>query len=221
MYIELIIYFLILFTIVLSGLAKVRLLTYPFKILLSIILFTLISELTARFLAIKIHNSNPPYHILCIIQFAGFALIFRNLITHPFARKITSYSIPVFTLIALLNIIFLQNFFSFPSNAIMFSDIIFIIFSLVLFVQMLFESKELPLYKKSIFWFNTSVLVYSIVMPVCFGVLNYMMKHAYNSEILADFIEYFTFLFYITLGYSIIIDKRQKQQQQSDGQLEV
>ena len=208
MYYDLIIYYLILFVVAIIGMVRLSKLTIPFRILAYLIIVILISEIIARVLVYTIRNSNPPYHILCILQYAGFAYIYYRLLTGHRARIYILISIIPFCILSCLNTLFFQTFFTFPSNIIMLSYIVFIIFSLLLFMQMLDQPKETAIFKQSIFWLNIAILIYSIITPVSFGVLNYLAKHNLSAEIVGNFIEYFTFLYYLTIGYSILIDKK-------------
>jgi hypothetical protein len=207
MSLDLIFYFLILILIVLNGAVRFQNLTAPFKILTIVILIIFVSEVIARILAFTIKNSNPPYHILCILQYAGLAFIYNRLIVGRPLQNYILISIIPFSLLSISNTLFFQTLFSFPSNIIMLSYLIFILFSLILFMQMLEAPKEIIISKQSVFWFNSAILVYSITMPICFGILNYLVKHKLPDQLLGDFIEYFTFLYYLTLGYAIHLDK--------------
>jgi len=208
MYFDLIIYFLILFAVVLIGILRYKSLTSPFKVLVAVVFVILLSELCARLLAYLIKNSNPTYHILCILQYIGFSIIYSNLLSGQKLKRLILFSSIPFIILSFLNTLFFQRFLTFPSNLIMLSYIIFVVFALKLFLQMLDAPKELAIFKQSVFWFNCAILVYSIIMPVCFGVLNYLIKHQLSTDILANFIEYFTFLYYSTLGYAILIDTK-------------
>jgi len=207
--IDFIIYFAILALVVLNGIVKFNKLTIPFKVLVVLIFFVLLSEIASRILVAKIRNSNPPYHILCILEYAATAFIYSRLITGWRLHRYVLLSVIPFSALSVLNTLFFQKFFSFPSYSIMLSYIIFIFFALILFIQMLDSPKEIAIFKQSIFWFNCATLIYAVTVPVCFGVLNYLIKHKMSTDVLDTFLEYFAFLYYIIIGYSIHIDKKQ------------
>jgi hypothetical protein len=203
------IYLLILTIITLNGIVRFNKLTVPFKVLTVLMLITLISEITSRILVARIRNSNPPYHILVILEFAATAFIYSRLITGWRLHKLVLLSIIPFTILSVANTLFVQNFLSFPSLPIMLSYIIFIAFALILFIQMLDSPKEITIFKQSVFWFNSAILIYSVTVPICFGVLNYMTRHHLNNALLGDLLLYFTLIYYLTIGYAIHIDKKQ------------
>lgn len=203
-------YLFVLLMIVLNGMVRFKYLTIPFKVLTILIFIILLSELSTRILRVTIRNTNPAYHILCILQYWGIAFIFSKLFKRAALKKAVLVSIIPFTIVTILNTLFFQTFFKFPSSIIMLSYLIFICFSLILCIQMLHETEEVNIFKQSTFWFNIGILVYSITIPVCFGVLNYLIKHKLQTNALNLFIEYFTILYYLVLGYSIHLDKRER-----------
>jgi hypothetical protein len=209
MTLEFFIYLLILVAVTLNGISRFNALTVPFKVLTILLLITLFSEIVSRILVVKIRNSNPPYHIYVVLQFAATSFIYSRLITGWRLHKLILLSVIPFTILSLINTLFVQKFFSFPSNMIMLSYIVFIVFALTLFIQMLDSPKETAIFKQSIFWFNSATLIYSVAVPVCFGVLNYLIKHKLNDILLSDILLYFTLIYYVTLGYAIHIDKKQ------------
>jgi len=207
MAIDLILYLLLLLSISLYGIVSYKKLTIPFKALAITILWISLSEIAARVLARTIHNSSPTYHILCIFLYAGFTVTYSQLLTGARLKKGLLLSIIPFTILCIVNIIFFQSFFSFPSNTIVISYLLFVVYSLILFMQMLNAPKEVNIFKQGIFWFNIAMLVYSIITPLCFGVSNYLHVHKLYANLLNDFIEYFCFVYYATLGYAIYLDK--------------
>ena len=209
MTLEFFIYLIILIVISLNGISRFNNLTVPFKVLTILLLITLFSEIISRILVVKIRNSNPPYHIYVILQFAATAFIYSRLITGWRLHKLILLSVIPFTIFSVVNTLFVQKFFSFPSNMIMLSYIVFITFALTLFIQMLDSPKETAIFKQSVFWFNSAILIYSVTVPVCFGVLSYLIKHNLDNRLLSDILLYFTLVYYLTLGYAIHIDKKQ------------
>src|SRR5579872_1441580 len=125
MYFDLIIYYAILALIVLIGVIRFKTLTPPFRVLVVIILVILLSEISTRILAYSIRNSNPAYHILCILQYIGFALMYSKLLRGQSLKKAILISIIPFSVLSLLNTLFLQRFLTFPSNIIMLSYMVF------------------------------------------------------------------------------------------------
>jgi hypothetical protein len=204
---QLIIYFLIYSAIVVIGIVRYNNLTIPFRLLVLVIFIVALGEAAVDVLIRINKNGMPAYHISCVLQYIGFAFVYSKLITGRLKKYILISIIP-FCIFSVLNTVYLQTFFKYNTNIIMLSYIIFIIFSLLLFMQMLNAPKDIAIFKQSVFWFNCAVLVYSILMPVCYGGLNYMMKHKLDSNLLYEFMVYFTFLYYIILGYAVYIDKK-------------
>ncbi|QKJ32230.1 hypothetical protein HQ865_21520 [Mucilaginibacter mali] len=91
----------------------------------------------------------------------------------------------------------------------MLSYIIFALFSLMLFMQMLNQPKETNIYKQSTFWLGGAVLVFSVISPLCFGVDFYLSNHHIETAVLGNIILYLNCAYYATLGYAINLEKKQ------------
>jgi len=211
MAIDLIFYLLLLLAISLYGIVNYTKFTIPFRALALTVFCICLSEIAARILARTIHNSSPTYHILCIFLYAGFTFTYSQLLTGARLKNALLLSIIPFTALCIVNMILFQSFFSFPSNTIVISYLLFVLYSLILFMQMLNSPKEVNIFKQGIFWFNIAMLVYSILTPLCFGVSDYLHIHKLYATLLNNFIEYFCFVYYATLGYALYLDKNRHQ----------
>lgn len=207
MEIDMIIYLTELIIVSFYGLVSYKYLTNPFKALAITVVCIALSEIIARVLLYTIRNTDPPYHVLCVVQYIGMAYVYAGFLNGQKAKRYIMASIIPFVFISLINSLFFQTFFSFPSNAIMLSYLMFVIFSLILFMHMLNAPKEVNIFSQGIFWFNCAMLIYSILLPVCFGILNYLIKHNLNTSILNDGIQYVSYVFYAALGYAMYLDR--------------
>lgn len=206
---DILFYLLILGVAAFNGLVGFKKLSGPFKTLTLIVFYICISETAVRVLIQLGKNSLPLYHILCIVQYIAFAFIFSSLLNSGRAKKYIKISIIPFTAVCILNMILNDAFFTdIPLRIIMLSYIIFAVFSLMLFMQMLNEPKETNIYKHSTFWFNCAVLVFSVISPLCFGVNFYFSNHNIKTDLLNDILLYLNCLYYAVLAYAIHLDKR-------------
>ncbi|RZK54209.1 MAG: hypothetical protein EOO91_16295 [Pedobacter sp.] len=200
-----IVYLIIVLVVFLSGAWKFKKLSPAFKVLCLFMGITFISEVLSRVLIAKSQSSMPLYHIYSPIQYICFAIAFYYVFSNQTLKKLMVFSIPCMLIIGALNTIFLQSLNRFPTNFLILMLSIFILCSLLLFKQ-LFEKDEQEL-KKSIIYFNGTLLVYSAVVLLNLGLTNYFIKHQIDNKISRDIIYYITLLFYGTIGVTFKLDR--------------
>jgi hypothetical protein len=206
--INLCVYFAILLSASIFGVVNFKKLTTPFKILTLFLLYTLISEVVARIFAIKFRNSDPVYHVFVLANYYFYAAIFFYLLKRSVIRRLVLWSAVPFTCFWLINIIFFQHPRDFPSYSLMVSCILYVIYSLILFLQMLETPTEVAIFKQNIFWFNISALFYSVVIVAFFSISGYMVKHNINNYPLSRVVDFITDINYALLGYTLVAEKR-------------
>ncbi len=97
----------------------------------------------------------------------------------------------------------------FPSNSMMLNEILFIIFSLVLFKQMLQYPLQVNIIKQSTFWYNAAILFYSTTIFFNTTLMNYYYHHHINVSIITYFWYFIEISFNLLLGIAILTDKRE------------
>lgn len=130
-----------------------------FKILLSYLIITLISEPLAMYLAYVYKNNLPQYHIYGLIQYVLLCsyYIYATPIKNKYAKiAIISFGI----LVSIINSLFIQNPFKvYNSNVTAFSSFVLMLLSLnALYV--LLESDEIDIMNNPHFWITTILLIF-------------------------------------------------------------
>ena len=106
-------------------------------------------------------NTNPIYHFnaIILITFTGF--IYANLLDFNSVSKrlivITSFGCGM---LALLNSLFYQDLFTFPSFSIAAHGFQSILLALLTFNEMIKAPIRIPLRKQALFWLNCGTLVF-------------------------------------------------------------
>jgi len=206
--IALCIYFSILLSASIMGMVNLKKLTIPFKILAFFLLYTLISELVARVFAVKFRNSSPVYHAFVLANYYFYSAIFYHLFNGQIIRKFIFWSVIPFTCFWIINIIFFQNLLNFPTHSLMVSSILYVIYSLALFLQMLETPTEVAVFKQNIFWFNICALFYSVIIMASFSIAGYMNTHHISNRPVSRIDDIITDLNYAVLGYTVFADRK-------------
>jgi hypothetical protein len=173
------IYLLLLFTIFLNGVRRIKKYSTPFKILILLIGLTFLSELSSRFLADKFHNSMPVYHVFSVVEYVCLTAIYVQLLPEGIMRRLEYLQIPIISY-ALINSIFIQHFWNFPTNSIVVFQIIYLGYSLLGLKKILEMPRQISILKESFFWLNTSLLMFSSTQLLSLGLINYGNRHHLN-----------------------------------------
>lgn len=199
-----------LFIIVSFGLYCYNRLSLPFKLLTYSVIVALILEIFSLILVVKYRHNAPVIQVECITEYIFFMLTFYFLFIKKRIKDIIAFCIIAGTLLFLLNALFLQHFNEdFPSYIYLLSHIIFVIFSLLMFRQMLSYPLGINISRQSVFWFNTAILFYSTTMFLNLGLTNYYSEHNIDTHLIFYFWYIVLFIFYGLIAVSILLDKKQ------------
>lgn len=203
------IYYVLLLLIFVLGIVRFKKLAIPYKILCFYVGATLLLEILSYICARKYQNNMPVEHISAYSEFIFNALIFYHLIKSTQIKKIVKISTAIITLFFFINSLWLQTYLhTFPSNAIIVSEIVLVVFSLLVFKQMLQYPLQVTITSQSIFWYNTAILFYSTTVFLNFGLINYVVKHHLDNATFYNCRFILNMIFYILLGIAIFIEDK-------------
>ena len=209
MNIGIVIYYSLLLLIFVLGTVRYKKLAVPYRLLTVYIGLTFVLEVFSTICANKFRNNLPVEHISSYSEFIFNALIFYMLLKSVLIKKLVKISIAAITIFFIINSIWLQPFLhSFPSNAIIVSEIALVIFSLLVFKQMLQYPLQVNITSQSVFWYNTAILFYSTTVFLNFGLTNYVIKHHLNNATYYNCRVILNMIFYILLGIAIFIEDK-------------
>jgi hypothetical protein len=201
-------YLILIFLVFIIGLIKFKRVGIAYKILTLLIGVTFLSECISRVLIIKIHNSIPVYHFFSPVEFIGFSCVYYYLIKNSNIRNAILCIMAVMLLGSVIDTLFFETLMVFPSKYLLVCEILYLLYSLLGFRQMLLSPVQTPLYKQSLFWLNTAFLIYTSTIFLSFGLHDYFIKHHVSTKTLNTLIYVVNIIFYSLLGVSIITNKR-------------
>ena len=203
-----IVYLIILLIITLVGFSRYKRLSKGFRVLTILILCTLISESIKKVYGNIYHNNMPIAHIWGVLEFALYSATFYCLLNNSKIRKAIIVAVALMTVLEIWNVLFFENLLQFPSLILNISQIVYVLYSLLLFRQMLLFPAEQSLFKQSLFWFNLNMLFYGTTMFLNFALTSYFIQHKLDMTALYYFSIVVNFIFYILIGISISIDNK-------------
>jgi hypothetical protein len=152
------------------------------------------------------HNNMPISHSWAVIEFAFISVVYFYLVTNAWVKKVTIISIFVMLVLAVANVLFFEKLNQFPSLTLEASHIAYVVYSLLLFRQMLLSPSEQSLFRQSLFWFNINVLFYATTMFLNFALMSYFIQNKLDVAPLVYFSVVVNFIFYIVIGFVLLID---------------
>ena len=192
------------------GLVRFKKLASPFKILTCSVGVTILLEILSL-IFIKIYGTNALiYHLMSISAYIFYAVAYSLLFKDRRIKKAIMFFIPVIFSFFLVNILFLQqpSDKQFPTNIYLITNILYVIFSLLMFKQMLQQPSDSSITKQSIFWFNSALLFFSTTMFLNMGLLNYYASHKWPYDTIYYLWEGNFCLFNALICVSLLIDNQ-------------
>jgi hypothetical protein len=182
----------------------------PFKLLSLLLFFSFLLDVANQYVNVRYKNNAPLSHIATIVDYTFYAGIYYYLFKSKYIKKLVFTSILLIAVFFFINALFLQPFYKvFPSNVLLASQILYVIFSMLLFKQMLMYPVQINIVKQSIFWYNTAILFFSTTMFLNLALMNYYRLHNHKIFIVYYFWYTITIIFDLLLVIAILVDRKE------------
>ncbi len=132
----------------------------PFRWLSWLIIITLASEFTAKYLGTQFGNNSIVYHVFTPIEYFFYANIFYRFFKKKRWSGFLILSVVVLILVEFLNTKYLQPLEVDNTNIMLLENIFLVFLSLLLFVNIRISHTSENILLEGVFWFNSMVLVY-------------------------------------------------------------
>ena len=191
---------------VITGAVFFRRLSISHRYLYFFVLTGFITETIAFYLKYftGIKNNMPVGHTYISLSFVFIAMFYLHELQGYVNKKVIAGTTIVFVLFSILNVLFFQSYFDYPSLTAAISALILVVLSILLFSKVMTEGKIKHLSQSSLIWINTAVLIYyagSFFYNILF---NLMLSYStvFLIKALSFFkILYVTFYFLLTIGF--------------------
>ncbi len=198
---------LIIFIVSGIGLICHQRLSLPFKILTWSTVIIFILAVISRIFDNKYKNNAPILQIECITKYIFYSLVYYYLFKNKLIKKAIIISIVIISICFIINAIFVQPFSKvFPTNIYISSHILFAVFSLMLFKEMLIYPIKINIIKQSVFWYNTAILFYTTTMFFNLGLSNYLAVHNLNDYFIFYFWYFIIYFFNLLICVAILTE---------------
>ena len=200
---------LLLFIVSGIGIVRYQKLNYPFKILAWSVIILFILAILSRIFNFIYKTNAPILQIESIAQFIFYAAIYYYLFKNKKIKKTIIILIIIISVFFLINALFLQPFNkAFPTNVYIPTQILFAVFSLLLFKEMLMYPLKVNIIRQSIFWYNTAIFFYATTMFFNLGLSNYLAEHNDNDFFIFYFLYFIIYFFNILICISLLTENK-------------
>jgi hypothetical protein len=204
-------YFKVLLVIIsCTGMVRYKKLTRPFKIVTLSVIATLLLSLLGSFLAVKYKNSLVAGHIGAICDYIFYSAAYYYLFKNEVIKKSIFVLVILFIAFGIINGLVLEPFNKMPAtNILVPAQILYTLFSLLMFKQMLSYPLKVNIIKQSVFWYNTAILFFATTLFLISILNKYLTEHNVADYVIFYFWYGILYIFYILIGVSILIDNRE------------
>ncbi|MDB5132288.1 MAG: hypothetical protein JWR02_2037 [Mucilaginibacter sp.] len=196
--------------VVIIGITRYGRLNTPFKILALSTIANLVIDILSDIFNAKYKNNASILHVEAITEFIFFSLVFYYLFTSQITKKVITVLIIAASVFSVINALFLQPFHTvFPTYVNLPTLALLVIFSLLLFKQMLLSPLTTPLLKQGVFWFNTAIIFYGTTMFLNIGLSNVYIKNPSTDYLIFYFWYIILYIFTILIGIALLTDDKE------------
>lgn len=213
MTIQEIINFLLLFIVLGIGVVCFSKLTTPFRLLSLSIPATILLDSLSKVSAHLYKTNALVLHLECLVLFVFYSAVYYHLFQRRMIKQFVFGLTIVIIAFAFFNAILLQPFINntFPSYLYLVTNTMLVIYSLLLFKQMLLYPVSIKITSQGVFWFNTSMLFFSTTMFLNLGLTNYYAKLKQGDDAIYYFWYGSYYILNILTGVALLCNYKEKE----------
>ena len=189
------------------GLFTLKYFDKDLRLIFIFVCFGTFTEITTRLLIgiFDTKNTMPILHIYGIISFTLLFLFYSYVLRGFVNQKIFKVLGTLFVIYWLINSIFIQSIFEYPSLPSSLGDILIIILTITYFYKVMLEAKIEKLANEPLIWINTAMLIYytgSLFVYVLYNVILEVSREF--SKITVKYYSALMALFYILIAIGFL-----------------
>lgn len=159
------------------GIFKWRSLSFELKILSAYLFLSLLTDITTLQLANNLINNLPLLYVLTMLEFALFSWVYHRIFESFHLKKAVIVIAALFFLIFVVSL-YQNGVSSYATAPRTVESIVFTIYAILYFNQILKGNHSFGLEKDTMFWFNGGLLVYFAGSLLFFSLSSFILEHA-------------------------------------------
>jgi hypothetical protein len=192
------------------GIVHYKNLSDAFKGVAWFLWFTSFIEIVMGAMAYAQIPNTPIAHIYTILIGPAYFLIYRHLLNSTSGWRWIQLLFILLFIFCIINSLILEKSPLMPTHGINADNLVVITCALLLYLKMLSEPGEKPLWYHSIFWLNTGIFFYNCSTFFVFTMLNHFYRNQYSTDLLSTTNFVMCCVFYIILGFSLWLNYRER-----------
>lgn len=185
------------------GAIYFRRLNLSHKYLYGFVITGVLTEVISRIMKniLEVKNNMPLGHSYISVSFIFIAIFYLYELKGFINQKIIMWIIIVFELFSILNVIYFQSYYSYPSITGAASALFLVAFAILLFTRIMVEGRIKILSQSSLIWINSAVLIYYAGNFFFYILYNFILNYSRDFIIRAlNFFAILYLLFYILIA---------------------
>ena len=155
------------------------------KIVFYFVAFGIATEIFTRFYKhFWMQNTGPIGHFYFPVAFFIMGIFFLTTLKGFIRPAYILTLIISFEILSLINVVFIQDLYEFPSLTGSIGAMILFLFSVAFFTKVMTEAKILKLSQEPLIWINSAVLIYYTGNFIFYALLNYANNHSREFALL-------------------------------------
>ena len=140
-------------------------------------------ELTGRYIRTGLHLANSwLYNIFIPVEYLFYTYLFYRYFEDKVFKKIAKTIMVLIPVAAVINIVFIQGFYSFNTNTLLAGNCIMICFCLLFFTDLFKREEEMVLLTSPMFWITTGVLLFNLGELSYNLFFDYILKNRHDPK---------------------------------------
>ncbi len=169
--------------------------SFSYRFFAWLIIFIAVMETIANIMAFNGIHNHFLFNIFHPVTFFTIALFYYYQLHSLLIKKIILFYLWIFPLFVIMNVMFIQSFFTLNTNSYVFGES-FILMLSVAYIWQLYSSDEThSIFRDPVFWISLAYLFYCAISVNYLGMLNYLYEQSPE----------FTRQYYIVYDVAIII----------------
>ncbi len=129
---------------------------------MAFVLYGTLNEIIVHFFifTIKLNNTMPFSHLYGLVTFLILGFFYVCILNGFIFKRITYTLVIIYAVFYLVNSLFIQNIYIYPSVARTIGAILIILFALSFFIKVMQEASIEKLHREPLIWINLAILIY-------------------------------------------------------------
>ncbi|MCB0517007.1 MAG: hypothetical protein R2798_03250 [Chitinophagales bacterium] len=180
--------------------------SYIVYLFITLLLVSLMISLFSVAFNTSVEIDDAVSNLYSLFEMIVYGLFFHNILTNPNDKKVTVYVFFTLFILNVLNFLLYEGFWVFNSLALTLNSIVYIIFTILYFRQILKNPVTLNLEKYPVFWLAAAIFFYHSASLFIFLFQKFIYLGYFTTSFPIWYIHnFFMILYELIIGYAFLL----------------